>query len=107
MARGRGPYLSSFLLIGQVCFGSPAARFALQDVTYSLSGRSLLDKFGQVTIEELPSEGTLVVVLRSSGAPILVGLSLPWSSSRAIASTDYFASWKPATRAELTYFHWT
>jgi hypothetical protein len=30
---GRGPYLSCFLLIRQVCFGSPAPRSAFQDVT--------------------------------------------------------------------------
>jgi hypothetical protein len=76
-------------------------------VTYNFSGRSLLDKFGQVAIEELRSERTPVVVLRPSGAPILAGLPLHRSSSRAIASADDLASWKPATSAELTYFHWT
>jgi hypothetical protein len=30
---GRGPYLSCFLLIRQVCFGSPAPWSAFQDVT--------------------------------------------------------------------------
>src|SRR5258705_14025607 len=58
-------------------------------VSYGSLGRSLLDQFGQVTIEEPPSEGTRVVVLRSSGAPILAGLPLHRSSSRAIASTDF------------------
>src|SRR5262249_32866974 len=32
MARGRGPYSSRFLLIGQVCFRSPARCAAFQDV---------------------------------------------------------------------------
>ena len=30
---GRDPYLSRFLLIKQVCFGSPAPRTTFQDVT--------------------------------------------------------------------------
>jgi hypothetical protein len=30
---GRNPYLSRFLLIRQVCFGSPAPRPAFQDVS--------------------------------------------------------------------------
>jgi hypothetical protein len=58
-------------------------------VSYGILGRCLLDKFGQVAIEEPPSEGTRVVVLRWSGAPILAGLALHRSSSRAIASTDF------------------
>jgi hypothetical protein len=72
--RGRDPYLSCFLLIRQVCFGSPAARSAFQDVP---------------VVEQTVEHGGDCSAVAEQFAPVF----LRTVGSEQCAASDYAPTW--------------